>query len=99
MRKIKTFISISCFIAGVASAQNTIITNKNLKLEVNNQLQTRINSTFNNAKSLTDNFSSSEYIETKYFTAQLFHQTKKEKTNIHDAAGNGTAWKFYGMND
>ena len=62
-------------------------------------MQTKINSTFSNAQPLTNNFSSSEYIETKYFTAKLFHQTKKEKKNIHDAAGNGTEYKFYGTDD
>ena len=92
-------ILISCSFALLTSAQNTIITNKNLTIEVNNELQTKINSTFSNAQSLTNNFSSSEYLETKYFTAKLFHQTKKEKKNIHDAAGDGTEYKFYGMND
>ena len=62
-------------------------------------MQTKINSTFNNAKPLTNNFSSSEYLVTKYFTAKLFHLTKKEKNNIHDAAGNGTEWKFFGTDN
>ena len=92
-------ILISCCFALIASAQNTIITNKNLTIEVNNELQTKINSTFSEANALTNNFSSSEYLETKYFTAKLFHQTKTEKKNIHDAAGDGTEYKFYGMND
>jgi alpha-galactosidase len=100
MMKIEIFFTwISCCIVGIATAQNTIITNKNLTLEVNGQLQTKINSTFNNAKALTNDFSSSEYLVTKYFSAQLFHQTKKEKTNIHDAAGDGTQYKFYGTDD
>ncbi len=100
MKNVKGLIVlINCCFVFIASAQNTIITNKNLTIEVNNELQTKINSTFNNAKALTDNFSSSEYLETKYFTAKLFHQTKKEKKNIHDAAGDGTEYKFYGTND
>jgi len=92
-------ISVCSCLAFLASAQNTIITNKNLTIEVNNQLQTKINSTFSNAQALTNNFSSSEYLETKYFIAKLFHQIKKEKKQIHEAAGEGTEYKFYGMND
>ena len=100
MRKLKGLIVlINCCFGFIASAQNTIITNKNLTIEVNNELQTKINSTFNDAKALTNNFSSSEYLETKYFTAKFFQQTKKEKKNIHDAAGDGTEYKFYGTND
>src|ERR1700742_5105815 len=100
MNKLKSLLILltSCF-ALITSAQNTIIINKNLTIEVNNQLQTKINSTFSNAQSLTNNFSSSEYLETKYFTAKLFHQTTNEKKNIHDAAGDGTEYKFYGTDD
>ena len=79
----------------ITSAQ-TVIINKNLKLEVNDQLQTKINTTFSNAQPLSNAFSSSEYLVTKYFTAKLFHQAKKEKINIHDDAGNGVEWKFFG---
>ncbi len=66
---------------------------------MNVQLQTKINSCFANAQPLMNDFSSSEYLVTKYFTAQHFHQTKKEKINLHDNAGSGIEWKFYGMND
>jgi alpha-galactosidase len=100
MKNVKGLIVlINCCAVFIASAQNTIITNKNLTIEVNNELQTKINSSFSNTQSLTNDFSSSEYLETKYFTAKLFHQTKKEKKNIHDAAGDGTEYKFYGTDD
>ncbi len=99
MKKLLIVLSNLVCVALITSAQNTIITNKNLSIEVNNQLQTKVNSTFVNAKPLTNNFSSSEYIETKYFTAKKFHLTKKEKNNIHDAGGNGTEYKFYGVDD
>jgi alpha-galactosidase len=98
MKKILVVL-MSCSFALITSAQNTIITNKNLTIEVNNELQTKINSTFSDAKALTNNFLSSEYLETKYFTAKLFHQTKKEKKSIHDAAGDGTEYKFYGTDN
>lgn len=93
------YIVTGCGLSLFVSAQNTVINNRNLKVEVNNELQTKINSTFSNAKPLTNNFSSSEYFETKYFTAKLFHQTKKVKQTIHDVAGDGTEYKFYGSDD
>ncbi|MGN6211880.1 glycoside hydrolase family 36 protein [Parafilimonas sp.] len=94
-----TIISLCCCIAFITSAQNTIIKNKNLAIEVNDDLQTKVNTRFNNAKPLTNGFSSSEYIQTKYFTAKNFHLTKKEKNNIKDAAGNGVEWKFFGSDN
>jgi len=92
-------VLMSYSFALITSAQNTTISNNNLRIEVNDNLQTKINSTFSDAKSLTNNFLSSEYLETKYFTAKLFHQTKKEKNNIHNAAGAGTEYKFYGIDN
>lgn len=93
------FVLMGCFSTAIVSAQNTIITNKNLKIEVNNLLQTKINSTFKNAKVLTNGFSSSEYLETKYFTAKVFHLEKHEKSSIHTASGAGAEYKFYGFDD
>lgn len=98
MKKILVVL-ISCWIVCIASAQNTIITKNNLSIEVNNELQTKINSTFSNTKALTNDFSSSEYLVTKYFTAKFFHQTKKEKKSIHNAAGEEAEYKFYGTDD
>lgn len=95
MKILIIMLFINCLIADNILAQ-TIITNNNLKLEVNEEMQTRINSNFKNAQSLSDSFSSSEYITTKYFTSSLFHQTKTEKTNINTAAGKGIEWKFFG---
>lgn len=97
MKKLLIVLNL-CWFVIIASAQ-TIITNKNLEIEVNDDLQTKINSRFDHTNPLTNSFSSSEYLETKYFTAKLFHVTKKEKNNIHDAAGDGTEYKFYGLND
>jgi alpha-galactosidase len=98
MKKILIIVLSFCSLACIASAQ-TIITNKNLKIEVNDALQTKVNSTFSNAKPLSNSFSSSEYFVTKYFTAKNFQLTKKEKTNIHDAAGNGVEWKLFGTDN
>jgi len=59
------------------SAQNVVIENSDLKLEFNNQLQTKVNTGFANAQLLTNTFSSSEYLVTKYFTA-IFHMHTNE---------------------
>jgi len=99
MKKEKLFFTlIGCCIACIASAQ-TIITDKHLNIEVNDALQTKVNATFINASPLTNTFSSSEYLVTKYFTAKLFTLDKKEKENINDAAGAGTEWTFYGTDN
>ncbi len=92
------FISIAVAAAGIARAQDIIIQNKNLVIEINNRLQTTINSVFAGSSRLMDNFSSSEFLVTKYFSAKEFSITKKEKKIIHDEAGNGVEWKFYGNN-
>ena len=99
MKITKLFFTLIAYSTVCITSAQTIITNKNLRIEVNDGLQTKVNSTFINAKPLMNNFSSSEYIQTKYFTAKLFLLTRKEKINIHDAAGDGTQYIFYGMND
>ncbi|HEX5153459.1 MAG TPA: glycoside hydrolase family 36 protein [Parafilimonas sp.] len=87
---------VGCYGIILLSAQNIMIENRNLKLEVNDQLQTKINTGFANAQPLTNTFSSSEYLATKYFTAKNFQLNKREKKNISDAAGNGVEWKLNG---
>ncbi len=94
-----SFLFMSCCYIMIASAQNTVIINKSLKIEVNGDLQTKINSAFGNAKQLTNTFSSSEYLVTKYYTAKNFRLIKKEKSNIYNAAGAGTEWQFSGTDN
>lgn len=91
-------LPFSMAVSGIALCQNTIIKNKNLVIAVNNSLQTTVNTSFAASNRLMDKFSSAEYLITKHFTAKEFVLTKKEKKNIQDAAGNGTEWKFYGIN-
>ena len=76
-----TIVGYCCVV--LLSAQNVMIENSHLKLEVKNQLQTKINTGFANAQPLANTFSSSEYLVTKYFTAKSFQLNKKEKENIH----------------
>ena len=89
-RKVLLTIAGYCCVV-LLSAQNVVIENSHLKLELNNELQTKVNTGFVNAQLLTNIFSSSEYLVTKYFIAKNFQLNKKERKNIHDAAGNGAA--------
>jgi len=97
--KIKTLFTWLIICAAHIAQAQTIITNNNLKIEVNDELQTKINTSFINTKPLTADFSPSEYIVTKYFTATFFHLTKKEQNKIHAAAGDGVEWKFHGTDN
>jgi hypothetical protein len=77
-KKIALTIAGYCCIV-LLSAQNVMIENGHLKLEVNDQLQTKINAGFGDAQPLVNTFSSSEYLVTKYFTAKNFSSIKKKK--------------------
>jgi alpha-galactosidase len=90
---------VGCCCVVLLSAQNVMIKSGHLKLELNNELQTKVNTGFANAQPLANTFSSSEYLVTKYFTAKNFQLNKKEKKSIHDAAGNGVEWKLSGTDN
>ena len=77
-----------------AQSSNMSIQKNNLRIEINNKLQTRINTTRTGAGKLMNDFSSSEYLVTKYFSAKEFIITKKEKKVIHDNAGSVSNGNF-----
>ncbi|MBS1660365.1 MAG: alpha-galactosidase [Bacteroidetes bacterium] len=79
-----------------ASAQTDIVKSKNLQLAVNSHLQTQVTSLFPGSKPLMSGFAYSEYLTTKYYTAEDFLLTRKVKSAIHDPSGTGTRWLFYG---
>ena len=103
MKKIIKNIAIVIFLitgfAGATNAQLVTVKNKNLIIEINSKLQTRINTVFAGSNKLMTNFSSSEYLVTKYFSAKEFILINKEKNIIHDVAGTATLWKFIGRNN
>lgn len=66
-------------------------------LEIDNRLYTRVNADYADSGRLTKDFSASEYLETKYFTAKDFAFTDRQEKNIRDAAGEGTEWIIRGM--
>lgn len=99
MTKLKMLTVLAgTFFTVMADGQTVTIKNQNLQLDVNDRLQTRVTALFTGAMPLNDQFSSSEYLETKYFTAKLFPRTRSEKTSFQDATGKGTGWTFYGLN-
>ena len=103
MKKIIKNIAIVIFLitgfAGATNAQLVTVKNKNLIIEINSKLQTRINTVFAGSNKLMTSFSSSEYLVTKYFSAKEFILINKEKNIIHDVAGTATLWKFIGRNN
>lgn len=79
--------------------QITTLQNKNLVIEIKNNLQTSVNNTFSGSSKMMNNFSFSEFLVTKYFSVKKFPIIKKEKKAIHNETGNGIEWKFYGKNN
>lgn len=65
------------------------IRNGNLLLEVNNQLETRVNNTVDSPTPLMNDFSSSEYLVCKKFDARLFQFINSSSYRITDQRGNG----------
>jgi len=78
--------------------QSVTLRNQNLQLDINPQLQTRILAHFPGSSQLVVGYSNSEFLETKYFSAKEFSLIRKEKSPLHDAAGTGTQWRFFGTN-
>jgi len=74
----------------------TKLRNKNLEIGINPLLQTHVSSLFPGSQPLMNDYSSSEYLETKYYTAKLFTLYKKEHAPLQDKGGLGTEWRFYG---
>ena len=72
-----------------------IIKSGTLKIEVNNQLQTRI-SEDSTADPLMTGFQSSEYLIANGDTISNFSMASSSENNIHDFAGEGNSWKFVG---
>ena len=88
------------------SAQVNSIRNKNLEISINSHLQTQISSRHTGDKPLTTGFTYSEYLDTKYYRAEDFIFTKKEKTvsmmrpvperfGVFSEPANLTGWKKF----
>ena len=78
--------------------QMVSLTNQRFVMDINPLLQTRIRATFPGTAKLMNNFVNSEYLETKYFPVKEFTSIRNTKTTLHDAAGEGVAWRFFGLN-
>ena len=77
-------------------AQTIVLKNENLIIQINNQLKTLVNTTFRQSNKLMNDFCSSEYLVTKYFSATDFLFIKKEQDVINDNYGRGILYKIYG---
>ena len=84
--------------AGASFGQVTTIVNQHLQIEVNASLKTQVRALFLSGSPLMNGYAGSEYLETKYFTAKEFTLIRKEEKALSDKSGNGTEWRFYGMN-
>jgi alpha-galactosidase len=72
------------------------IRNNNLLFEINNHLETRINSTAPLVKPLMNNFSPTEYLVCKKFDARIFLNVSSSGNHISNKFGNGEIKIFTG---
>lgn len=77
--------------------QNIEIKNKNLSIEFNNNLQSRVNASFT-SKKLMQNFSTSEYLISKYGDVKDFSLVSQQHENFSDSIGSGTIYIIKGIN-
>lgn len=80
----------------ISPAQTTTIKNQQLIIQINNRLQTMVNTAFPSASKLTSQYASSEYLITKYYKAVDFSFTKKTASSIIDQSGKATLHNIYG---
>src|SRR4249919_3015914 len=84
-------ISVALYILlNAVSAQTISLSNKNLAIDINPELQTQIRALFPGSRKLMNGYSGSEYLETKYFSVKDFSFVRKENHLFRDAAGEGT---------
>lgn len=94
-----TLTLLYLMLAGIPSfAQTSTIQNKHLTVLVDQQMKTGIKSSYAAANPVVQGLSASEYLQTKYFAVKDFSTLKTEKKKIHDNAGNGVNYIFYGRN-
>jgi alpha-galactosidase len=92
----RCFILIGLSLFFVSCNQIVQIRNNNLLFEINNHLETRINSTAPQAKPLMDNFSPTEYLVCKKFDAKIFLNINSSGKHISNQFGNGERKIFTG---
>lgn len=92
------FVSVLVLVALVSCNNNTCTINSGkLKLEVNNRMETRVNSTVNELKPLIANFVPSEFLVTKTFDAKKFNIESESLGAINDKHGRGERTSITGL--
>jgi alpha-galactosidase len=89
------FFAILCL--GIYSCNQTVrIRNKNLLLEINNRLETRISYTSPQVKPLMSEYSASEYLVCKKFDAKHFLSDNSSSERISNKIGKGVRFNLSG---
>jgi len=57
----------ACLMLSFSFAQIVTLENKNLLMDINDRMQTQVRANFPGSNALMNQFSNSEYLETKYF--------------------------------
>jgi alpha-galactosidase len=83
-------VAAGVLLAGAARAQVTVVRSGGLEFSVNSRMQTRVAEV--GVRALMMQFSTSERLETKFYSAGEFVLDRQEKV----AADSGTVWKFFG---
>jgi alpha-galactosidase len=76
--------------------KSSTISSGMLKLEINNNLETRINSQYPGAKRLMKDFATSEYVSCSKFDAKLFDKKSETSEPVKDQKGSGIRTVFHG---
>jgi len=89
------FLTTLCLV--IYSCNQTVrIRNKNLSLEINNRLETRINYTYSQVKPLMNDFSASEYLVCKKFDAKHFLLNSHSTEPVSNKPGKGERYFLTG---
>jgi alpha-galactosidase len=78
------------------NSKTSTIRSGNLILEINNHMETRVNSALSKTKPLTKDFIASEYLVTNSFAAKQFSFESKTSGSVNDLHGNGERTIFAG---
>lgn len=76
--------------------KTTTITNGNLELRINKNLETKVSNIDPAAKSLMGNCAATEYLVCKKFDAKIFAWNKSETNTVKDQCGNGRKFIIHG---
>lgn len=83
-------------IRSMPARQGIKITNRGLEIAVNDRMQMQVKSLFDGAGPLMKDYSNSEYLVTKYFTADEFILRSEHTEEIQTPAGKGKEWILTG---